>query len=363
MKIMNLVLATLLFSTVSTVAIAGPLEKQVIENVSRNVILQTYKDLADRSADMLVAVKTLEADRTQANLVKAQQAWINARAPWESSESFLYGPVDSLGIDPMIDTWPLSRIDLDSVLNSGTKINADFVRNLGVNLQGFHTLEYLLFGNGLESNTKDIASFNQPQFDYLIATATLQAEYTHKLHYAWTTQADPDDASQPGFIDVISKPGLNNPIYSSEQAVLFEYVNGILGILDEVANGKLSDPLGGDIAHANVELVESPYSWNSLADFEDNIRSVYSVYTGTYNGHKGPGLKNVIMTMDAELAERVEQRILQAMQKIHNIGGTDNTPYNKAILNVQGRALTTEAINDLNSLFQLVESEVLPLFQ
>jgi putative iron-regulated protein len=360
MKLVNYVIATLMFGSV---AVAGPLEKAVIENVSRNVILQTYADLSNRSADLLVAIKNLEAARNQKNLEKAQKSWIAARIPWEASESFLYGPVDSLGIDPMIDTWPLSRIDLDSVLNSGQKITTEYVRPLGVNLQGFHTLEYLLFGNGINSNTKDITSFTQQQFDYLIATATLQAEYTHKLHYAWTTQADPDDSSLPGYVDVISKPGLNNPIYSSEQAVLFEYVNGILGILDEVANGKLSDPLGGDISHANVELVESPYSWNSLADFEDNIRSVYNVYTGTYNDHKGPGLKDVILTIDPALAERVEQRILQAMQKIKNIGGANNTPYNKAILDPQGRTLTTAAINDLNSLFQLVESEVLPLFQ
>ncbi|AZZ38209.1 iron-regulated protein A precursor [Bdellovibrio sp. qaytius] len=360
MKIMNLVLSTLLFSAVAT---AGTVEKQVIENVSTNVILQTYADLAARSAEMLSAVKDLAADRTQANLVKAQNAWIAARTPWESSESFLYGPVDSLGIDPMIDTWPLSRIDLDSVLASGNTINADFVRNLGVNLQGFHTLEYLLFGDGLKTNTKDVASLTQGQFDYLIATATLHAEYTHKLFYAWTTQADPDDASLPGYIDVISKPGFDNPIYSSEQAVLFEYVNGMLGILDEVANGKLSDPLGGDIDHANVELVESPYSWNSLADFEHNIESVYSVYTGTYHTHKGPGLKDVIAQTNPELANRVEARIVQAMAKIKAIGGNDNTPYNKAILNAQGRALTTEAINDLNDLRQLVENEVLPIFQ
>lgn len=360
MKLLNYFGAILLFSSIS---FAGPLEKAVIENVSRNVILQTYQDLAKTSDVMLKAIKNLEVSRTQKNLELAQQAWISARVPWEASESFLYGPVDSLGIDPMIDTWPLSRIDLDSVLNSGQKITTEYVRPLGVNLQGFHTLEYLLFGNGLTSNTKNISAFSQQEFDYLIAAATLHAEYTNKLFYAWTTQADPDDSSMPGYIDVIAKPSLNNPIYSSEQAVLFEYVNGILGILDEVANGKLADPLGGDISHANVELVESPYSWNSLADFENNILSVYSIYTGSYKKHKGPGLKDVIATIDASLAERVEQRILQAMQKIKGIGGTSNTPYNKAILDPNGRALTTAAINDLNNLFQLIESEVLPLFQ
>ncbi len=359
MKIMTLVLSTILFGAV---AAAGPLEKAVIENVSKNVVLQTYKDLATRSAEMLAAVKTLETSRTQANLEKAQQSWIAARIPWEASESFLYGPVDSLGIDPMIDTWPLSRLDLNSVLSSGKKITVEYVRPLGVNLQGFHTIEYLLFGDGLKTNTKDISAFTQAQFDYLIATATLQAEYTAKLEYAWTTQHDPDDASQPGYIDIISKPNLNNPIYSSEQGVMFEYVNGIMGILDEVANGKLAEPLGGDIGSANVEAVESPYSWNSIADFENNIRSVYNVYTGTYGTHKGPGLKDVIAQQDPVLAAKVEARIIQAMAKIKAIAGNDNTPFNKAILNPQGRALTTEAINDLNELFQLVESEVLPLF-
>ncbi len=63
----------------------------------------------------------------------------------ESSEAFLFGPVDSLGIDPMLDTWPLNKLDLDNVLNSNRAITVDFVRALGTNVQGFHTIEYLLF--------------------------------------------------------------------------------------------------------------------------------------------------------------------------------------------------------------------------
>ena len=39
----------------------------------------------------------------------ACNAWITAREPWEESEAFLFGPVDELGLDPNMDSWPLDQ--------------------------------------------------------------------------------------------------------------------------------------------------------------------------------------------------------------------------------------------------------------
>ena len=36
--------------------------------------------------------------------------------PWEQSEGFLFGPVETEGIDPGIDSWPVNMADLDAVL-------------------------------------------------------------------------------------------------------------------------------------------------------------------------------------------------------------------------------------------------------
>lgn len=336
--------------------------KEIIQNIATNVILKTYQDMATETANLKEKILIFAKNPTQQNLDLAKEAWKTARAPWESSESFLFGPVDALGIDPQVDTWPLNRLDLENVMSSGKTISVDLVKNLGTNMQGYHTVEYLLFGSGLTSNNKPLSDFNQIQLDYLVATSTLLSDYAAQLAYAWSNQYNPEDATSPGYTQIIANPSLNNPIYTSERAVLEEYIQGMMGILDEVGNGKISDPFGSDIDHANVELVESPYAWNSLADFTNNIRSVYNVYTGSYGTHKGFGIKDYIKTKDAALAQRVEFEILKSMQLIQRISGPNqDIPFRQAILNQQGRERIQFAIDQLAKTRTLIEERVLPL--
>lgn len=335
---------------------------QILNNIAFNVVTQTYVDLSDATGKLAVEIENFIANPNDLTLQLAQQAWRNARIPWECSEAFLFGPVDALGIDPMLDTWPLNRMDLEHVMRNSSVITTETVRALGTNLQGFHTLEYILFGNGLISNTKSINDFNPKQFQYLRATSILLAEYARKLSTAWTTNYDPEDPSTGGYVHIISKPGGNNPFYSSERAVLEEYIQGMLGILDEVGNGKISDPYGADANSANVELVESPYSWNSLADFNNNIRSVYNVYTGSYGSNKGPGIKDYISRANPVLANKVELKILEAMQAVINISGPEgDIDFGHAIKNSAGRIRIQMAIDKIAEVRNLIESEVLPL--
>ena len=43
---------------------------------------------------------------------------------------FLFGPVDSQGIDPAMDSWPVNRTDLDAVLNGSNTLDIPFVTAL-----------------------------------------------------------------------------------------------------------------------------------------------------------------------------------------------------------------------------------------
>jgi len=334
--------------------------QEIINHVSYNVILATYNDLAAQTANLKTAVDALAANPNDATLKAAQDAWRAARIPWESSESFLFGPVDALGIDPMLDTWPLNKLDLDNVLRSNRPLTTDFVRALGTNLQGFHTIEYLLFGDGTSSNSKAVSAFNSKQFEYLRATSTLLAEHAAALAYAWSTNHDPENPSAPGYVKVISNPGFNNSFYTSDRAVMEEFVQGMMGIVDEVANGKMSDPMGANIGSANMALVESPFAWNSLNDFTNNIRSVYSIYTGHYRQNKGPGVKALVERVNPALAARVEQDILNCMQLIQAIRPANGGDFGQAIFTPDGRARTQQAIDALNALHGVLESEVLP---
>lgn len=357
MKALKMMLAAVAFASATAQAATN---QEIINHVSYNVILATYNDLATKAAELSAAVEVLAANTNQENLDKAQAAWRAARIPWESSESFLFGPVDSLSIDPMLDTWPLNKLDLDAVMASNRAITVDLVRALGTNLQGFHTLEYLLFGDGTVANTKPASSLTAKQLEYLKASAQLLAEHTAELAHAWTTNYDPENPAAPGYVKIISNPGFDNEFYSSDRAVMEEFVQGMMGILDEVANGKMADPMGADIGSANMALVESPYSWNSLNDFAYNIRSVYSIYTGHYKNNKGPGVKALVEKVDADLAARVEADILKCIQLIQAIRPANGGDFGQAIFTIDGRARAQAAIDALNALHATMESEVLP---
>ena len=129
--------------------------KDIVENYVDNVVLPTYKELKDRNASLLTAVKDLASKRTNAAFEAACNAWLSSREPWEKSEAFLFGPVDNLGLDPNMDSWPLDQDAIVNHLNSGNFAdlewgdgdNDDKVE-AAQNIRGFHTLEFLLFKDG-----------------------------------------------------------------------------------------------------------------------------------------------------------------------------------------------------------------------
>ncbi len=131
-------------------------------NYVDNVVLPTYKLLKERNAAMLEAVRNLSGNRTDVSFEKACQAWLSAREPWEKSEAFLFGPVDALGLDPNMDSWPLDQDAIVNHLKSGNFNDLlwgdgddDSKVEAAQNIRGFHTLEFLLFKDGNPRKTNN----------------------------------------------------------------------------------------------------------------------------------------------------------------------------------------------------------------
>lgn len=354
----------LFFAAIAALGLSAPAhavtQAEVIDNISNHVILQTYRDFARSSRDLKSAVDTFVAEPTQDHLDAAQNAWRAARAAYEVSEGFLFGPMDALGIDPMIDTWPLALKDLKLILASNHDLDVDFVRTLGSNVVGFHAIEYLLFGEGIVTNTKDLALFTPREMRYLTSAAVLLTEQTDLLLSAWTEHFDPEDLSSPAYIDVLARPGANNAHYSTEQSVIDEFVNGIIAIVAEAGDGKLPDPTGDDIENANARLEESPFSWNSINDFTSNVDSVRNIYLGSYGSHRGPGLKDLVAQKDPALADKVERQIAECRALIQAIPGPSGISFGRAIRTQDGRARIFAAIKGLVTLRKTLEDEVVP---
>ena len=355
----------------------------MINNLGNNIILAGYQELNASAAALNNAVNALETDgATEQEMDAAQTAWKAARVWWESGEGHIFGPIDALGTDPALDSWPLSTTDLQNILNTVSPITADTVRLLGNDVQGFHAIEYLLFGNGIADNDKTAAELTGDEIDYLLALGEVFQEHTQELVDGWTAQYDPDDTSTGPYIDEFTAPAANK-VYVSQAAVVEEIINGMIGIVDEVGNGKISGPFGASAAEADTSLVESQYSWNSLTDFHNNIQSVRMLYTGlldtdgTSTGSNG--IYDFVNAHSATLAARVLDEINEAMDRIALVDGDSDTTTTDITTNGQvgsgqvafrnaisdeaegGRDRIQAAINALSTLQTTLQNDVLPL--
>jgi putative iron-regulated protein len=290
---------------------ASSFDREIVSHFADDVVVPTYERLAARLSALDTAVNTLASGPTAAKLTAAQEAWIAAREPWEQSEGFLFGPVDSYGYDPALDSWPVNRSDLDAVLASNDTFTAEYVRNLQETQKGFHTVEYLLFGEG---RTKRVEDFTTRQFDYMKALSVELKNVSTALAKTWTESVD----GRPPYREVLASSGQSgNTAYPSVEAAAQEMVGGIINILDEVANGKIADPYDAK----DPQLVESQFAYNSLTDFSNNIRSVENVYLGRLPGATaaGPTLADFVKGEKPELDTRVRKELSDAIAALGRI--------------------------------------------
>jgi putative iron-regulated protein len=335
----------------------------MIANLTQDVIVTGYADLAAKGSELVLATQKLINSTSQADLVAAQDAWKAARQPWEQGESHIFGPVDSLSIDPHLDSWPLNTTDLSTQLTTAAGFDAETIKSWNDDVQGFHTMEYLLFGDGVSDNTKDISELTVKEREYLIALAQVFRDHAKTLDDAWQINHKPDDANAKPYAELLSQPGVDgNTVYASELAVSEELINGMIGIVDEVGNGKISDPFGDSITNADTSKVESQYSWNSLTDFANNIQGVRNVYQGEFTGNADKqGIKDFVSAADANLAVRIASEIDDAIIKIQAISGSNSMPFRQAIKDANGRVRIQTAIDALTKLKASLESDVIPL--
>ncbi len=314
----------------------------MLNDFANTVVLATYTELDNKAGELLTAVKALETDTSQANLEKAQQAWKATRTPWEQSEAFLFGPVDTQGLDPALDSWPVDHVNLQSVLNSNDTLTVDFVSGLEDTQKGFHTIEFLLFREGDQRKASDITD---RELAYLVSTTENLKASTAQLKLAWAPEGE-------NFSNTVASAGEGNAVYPSQGAAVQEMVNGMIVIADEVANGKISDPYN----ESDTTLVESQFSFNSISDFQDNIRGIQNVYMGKYmiDGH---GLNEFVNSNDADLDARFQQEVQAAIDAI----GAIPDPFRDAITTNRGAVQTS--IEAVSKVQQTLEQDILPLVQ
>lgn len=297
----------------------------LLDNTADKVIVPIYSDLDSEASDLQTAVEDLrtaingdhEQDILEAKLQDARNAWVATRDPWEKSEAFLYGPVDTQGFDPRLDSWPVNKTDLDGVLTDNDSITASTIDNLENTLRGFHTVEYLLWNDGNSTGQHSLADVvnaleTEPnRLDYLAEVTKDVADTASDLRDAW----DPNSGDGEYANTLASAGGDGNDTYRSQNAGVQEVIGGMVTIADEVGTGKLADPLKEE----DPSIVESKFSFNSREDFMDDIRGIKAVYYGDYAGHDGEGITDFVESENSDLDDKVRSDIDDAIQQIKEI--------------------------------------------
>jgi predicted lipoprotein len=359
--------------------------KSTIDNVVDGIVLPTYEELNKGAATLLSTIQALsDGGATDAELDAAQTAWIAARQPWEQSEGFLFGPVDSLDIDPSIDDWPVDTQGLKDFLAANPNVTEADIAAAETTEKGFHAIEWLLFGqvdDGATTNDQAATDLNGSELKYLVALGENFKKRTQLLLSSWNG----DFNGKGPYKDALKNPAPGGA-FADQGAVLLKLIGedqdgsgGIAGIASEVGEGKIADPFGANIGAADTTQVESQYSWNSLTDFHNNIQSIMNVYTGKRNydwqtdspSDTDNGLFAFVNKHDPALAGRVVTEIQDVQQKLALIKGDgDNAstvitgsakPFRVQIGDAAGRTLIQEAIDAIVKVKATLLNDVKPL--
>lgn len=234
---------------------------------------------------------------TQSALDAACAQWKVARADWERTEAFLFGAADEYSIDPHTDTWPVDQAALANVLRDKS-IMSDIdnkVKQLNSGLLGYHGIEYVLFRNGAP---RDISQMTDLEYSYVCAvakdlyqaTCVLQTtwegaksgtRYEEAVNYLKSHNTLDEDGNVTGegmsyknfgatFTDIPSAD------YGSNLDATIQIIEGARDIIGEVAGSKIGLPWTGE----DASYIESPYAYNSIVDFYDNIVSCKNALYG-----------------------------------------------------------------------------------
>ena len=317
--------------------------RQVLANLVNNVIVPTYTNLANETEALEktlngLTVKTI----TQAQINSACEDFKQARKYWEQSEAFLMGAASDFDVDPTIDSWPLNRSLLLSYFNNG--MNDDMLED--ATILGFHALEFILFrdgqprkvaelqGNDTYKNFEHISGAQE--LAYAQTICTLLKQRTFQLQCAWdggknssrlqvVKDAGLDYQTEKGlsFADNLTNAGISgsNSTFSTLKAAIAQVLSNDEGscvaIANEVGTAKIANPFSA----GDVSYVESPYSYNSITDFCDNIRSIRNVWLGSTNEtvHQYSFHSFFASVQSNAVNEKVENAYASAIEGIGNM--------------------------------------------
>lgn len=311
-----------------------------ITDFVNKVAIPGYAELKAKGDVLNNTITALNATPTEANLLAAKNAWRDMRSTWEKCEGYLFGPVEDDSYDPETDTWPVDYVAMDALLadNSHNLSVAD-INTLPLSLKGYHPIEYILWG---QNGSRTAASLTARQKLYMVSLSShLQSKAT-ALYNSWIATGGNYSAS-------VLNAGKGSTLFPKKQDLYIAIATGLSDICGEVGDGKMKEPY--DLQDPNK--VESPFSGNSVTDFQNNIIGAFNVYRGRFNDD-GAGLEDLVRLRNSALDAEIQAKFNAAISSF----GTITVPYGQAI--ISQRSQCQNVMNAINDLANTIDNKLQP---
>ncbi len=280
--------------------------------------------LAER---MRAAIRAFCAEPTDEGLARARETWVVARETYGRTEVFRFGdgPIDTTrgGIETFINAWPVDESYIDSVDASeagGIVGNPERYPSLGravVRLlnqrggetnvcTGWHAIEFMLWGQDLSETGPGArpashfvdgkAPFAERRREYLLEITDMLCEDLERLEKAWAPDTDNHRRR------FVAEP---------DRAMRSIVTGASLLVGFEMSGERLAVPL----ETRDQEEEHSCFSDTTHIDFTANIKGV----DAALRGRGGPGVIDVVRTVDSERAATLAAALSAAYRTVHEM--------------------------------------------
>jgi|GEM_PF-6994317 uncharacterized iron-regulated protein len=266
----------------------------VMYGLATYIILPTYQAAATNAQSLYSAIQQFQTLPSTANLALSKQWWLQASASYQLAEAYNFGPFLNNGVAGSLNPFPnLDTTAIDTIVNGTSTLSGAYFSNAAFNVQGFHALEFLLWGG---NSNKQVSAFTPRQYTYMLEMANIIDSTMLSIYNAW------DDSVAHQF--VYAGRGSSSP-WSTLGTALADMVSEqkIESETDETQ--KIGLPL--EFWNNGPQLEEeSPFADNTLTDVRNNIIGIQNAYLGVFGSTQTNGITAIVQQSNIALDNKIK---------------------------------------------------------
>lgn len=317
-------------------------EQSIVIQGLADIEFAIISDWVTGTTNLQSSVNTFTKTPNVANLNTARMQWKAARNPWESNESFGFGPVGDDGIDGASDDWPFDITAFTQILSSNIILNEAYITQMATSTKGFHAIEYLLFGT---NGNKAVNTFTTRELRLLELLSNNLKMQSEILKSRWTK------GSKNSFYDNFVKAGEVSSSYKKTSDALGEVLGAMVNIMTELPNTKIEKPF----TKKDQIYAESRFSDYSFNDYRSNISGVYAVYIGKYgNVNATKSMSDLVLATNPKIDEKMKTQFKLCLALIDVL--QTSTTFNQAILTKPEQLKDLQ--KEIQKINQILDSEI-----